>query len=187
MFWVNPVRCSGRINHFLRLSCFEVYFLFLLASLTDVVMFPVEWLHLRRRYCLRTCVEICRGRSGRGRRRRRWRGPLDQFIMRIFEHKVGIRSKWFQIWCFEAWFLIYVHKQNLLFFVPPPSQRLETLVWATLLSLRMKSSAESKEKLWTCSETRYEAKLWRPSWLWLISCRCTSIDYFWVSLKSLIS
>lgn len=34
------------------------------------------------------------------------------------------------------------------------SQRLESLVWATLLSLRIKSSAESREKPWTCSEIR---------------------------------
>lgn len=42
---------------------------------------------------------------------------------------------------------------SLLFFFS--SQRLVSSVWVTLHSLRMKSTAENREILWTCSETRW--------------------------------
>lgn len=124
MFQVNLVRHSCRINCLLKTILFWSFGVFLPqnnSSTQDniVMLFPVEWLHLRRPYCLRTCVEICRGRSGRGRRRRRWRGPLDQFIMRIFEHKVGIRSNVFKYVLKLSFFLLLFWSKNKTSFVFP--------------------------------------------------------------------
>lgn len=124
----------------------------LIAGLFGIIDSNVEKYPPTRPYCPRTCVESFRGKNGNERKRRLWRGLLGRSTMRTLEDKVSVPSSYLHSCNDNKWWVM-VSKMCLL--VPSLCQRLESSVWVIFLSQMMKNSAGSKEKLSTCSETRW--------------------------------
>lgn len=75
------------------------------VALNGVVDANVEKHPPTRPYCLRTCVESFRGKNGKKRKRRQWRGLLDRSTMRTSEDKVSVLSS-FTHSCNKLWVMV---------------------------------------------------------------------------------